>query len=306
MFSFCSRLFKLGILHSVWSSTFLLGLLIVWLASRIHGEQHDWKNWELVTLLTILLALTSTGTNGTVPALILSGYFAIRMAWRARNFNDPSTLASFLSAAGFAAVFLLSLTILPGIPQEGPFRADHVRDAIEVALHVAISPVGVVVMDTQRLIGTAVRWLSFALVVFAFFLAIKPALHYANSFPSKQAENRGMKAPEWPNSKADFLVVGFSIVLPMLAIGVGRGGRGWERRLEMHYNGVALPLIFWSYLSLVLSWQHRYVRLASGVFALIFVSSYLLSMPFANRIGKFQKEGRIMFERDLRAGRPSG
>ena len=276
----------------------------MWLTSRIHREQHDWKKWELVGLLVILLALSGSGTNGLIPALILSGYFALRMTWRARKFNNSSTLASLLSSAGLVAVFLLSLTILLGIPQEGAFRAHHVRDAIEVALHVAISPVGFVVMDTRGLIGTAIPWLSFALIVFAFFLGIKPVLHYANSFRSTEPKNAQMIASEWPASEADFVVVGFSIISLVLAIGIGRGERGWEPGLERHYDGVALPLIFWSYLSLVLSWRDRYARIATGIFALIFVSSYLLSIPWANGAGKVLKERRTAFERDLKSGKP--
>lgn len=209
-----------------------------------------------------------------------------------------------LTSAGLVALFFLSATILVGIPQEGPFRARHVRDALEVALHVSISPFGLVVMNPQGLIGTAVPWLSFALIAFAFLLSVKPVVHYARSFRSTNA-TRGRALPSrWPASQADFLVVGFSIIALMVAIGVGRGGRGWDSGLEMHYGGVALPLIFWSYLSLVLSWRYRYVPIAAGLLALIFLWSYWLSLAMAESGARFQTGRRAALERDLKAGKP--
>jgi hypothetical protein len=158
-------------------------------------------------------------------------------------------------------------------------------------------------MDSQGLVGTSVRWLSFALIVFALFLATKPVLPYVKSFLSKEAKNSDMAFTHWATSKVDFLVVGFSIILLMLAIGVGRGGRGWEPGLEMHYDGVALPLIFWSYLSLVLSWKYQYARIGSGIFALIFFWSYWSSVPMAQLGAKHQSELRTAFESDLKTGR---
>jgi hypothetical protein len=159
-------------------------------------------------------------------------------------------------------------------------------------------------MNPQGLIGTAVPWLSFALVAFAFALAVKPVLHYVSSFRSTNVTSWRTPPDGWLASKADFLVVGLALISLLLTIGVGRGGRGWEPGLEMHYSGVALPLVFWSYLSLVLFWHDRYARIAAGILALIFVCSYLLSKPMADGGGKSQKERRRAFERDLRGGIP--
>ncbi len=285
------------------SATFLLGLIVSWSASRIHSAQSGWKKLDLVALLVILLALTATGTYGSIPALILSGYFALRAAWQARKIGN-STPASFLIVGGLVATAMLSLAILLSIPQEGPFRAQQVRDVIEVAVRVAVSPAGVVVMDTRGLIGAAVRWLLLAIFAFALFSAIKPVLHYARSIHSRETKNQQVSPPQWPASRVDFLVIGISIIAVVLAIGLGRGGRGWEPGLEMHYGVVALPLVLWTYLLLVIRWRDRFAQIGVLILGLLFAYTYMGSIPLASRISKFQEERRVAFEQDLRARKP--
>ncbi len=302
-FHFAQGFLQWGFHTQFGSSTFLIGLLVIWLASRTQSEEQAWETWDLAALLVILLALTASGTNGSVPALILSGYFILRVICQPRHCNNLSALSSFLIIAGLAVSFVLSLTILLGIPKGGAFRAQHFRDVIEVALRVAISPAGVVVMDTRGPIGAVVRCLLLALFAFAFVLAIEPVLYYAKSFHSTEAKPLQMVASQWPAPRVDFLVVGFSIIAVVLAVGIGRGGRGWDPGLEMHYGVVALPLVFWSYLSLVVSWRDRFARICVLILVLLFASTYFGSIPLANRIGKLQEERRVAFEGDLKAGK---
>ncbi|OGW38625.1 MAG: hypothetical protein A2Y97_05790 [Nitrospirae bacterium RBG_13_39_12] len=271
------------------SSTTIL-LLIFAIFTQQGFKNTPWTLYKAIAMGVLILLLPLCGVNGLVPAFLISVYLVVISLRVIRQKNyAPGLIMLLLSGASLCiGALILFKFSLRGSPS--PFTSHTPYEFFVTSANVFTSPLGA---KFGARIDAKILLLFF---IASGLMAIMPTrflriLGLRNFFVSDMGELR-----------IHYLVFTISILLLVASIGYGRGSRGWEQGLEMHYSLLAVPLFICQYFAFEL-YRHRVVKIfLQGLMAVAFGIVFFTSLPVALDMGKCTEKRLLAVDRDLLGG----